>query len=253
MTRISVVAAAACLPFLSGQEPWNPPVYTVYRAGTPILIDGKLNEPAWFAAPTAGPFHFPWWKSGKKEQSVVKLLWDDANLYIAQIAEDEFITARDSMHDGKVAQDDCFEIMIAPNPDTPDIYFNVEWNVIGGYVDNFRPNGPNKPRAPVWDAEGVEIAGSWIGTLNNDSDHDRYWQTEVKTPLKNFAKVVAARIPPRPGDHWRVNFNRHGGQTNEQYSQWSPADTPQPNFHTPHRFGELVFSGQSSPFWRESK
>ena len=58
-----------------------------------------------------------------------------------------------------------------------------------------------------------------------DSDHDRHWLTEVKIPLKNFAKV-AARIPPRPGDRWRVNFNRHGGKTNEQYSQWSPGDTP---------------------------
>jgi hypothetical protein len=103
----------------------------------------------------------------------------------------------------------------------------------------------------VWDAQGVEIAGNYVGTLNDDSDRDRYWLTEVKIPLKNFAQV-AARVPPHPGDRWHVNFNRHGGKTNAQYSQWSAGDTPQPSFHTPHRFGEVVFSGQSSPFWAKT-
>jgi hypothetical protein len=234
------------------RDTWQPPSYTVYRAGTPIYIDGKLDEPAWFAAPDMGEFHFPWWQSGKKEQTTSKLLWDDTNLYIAQISEDEFITAQHREHDGKVSEDDCFEIMIAPNPATLDVYFNIEWNVIGGYADNFRPNGPKKPRAPAWDAEGVEMKGTWIGTLNDDSDHDRYWLVEVKIPLKNFAKV-ATRIPPQPGDGWNINLNRHGGRTNFQYSQWSPAGTPEPSFHTPERFGHITFSGQASPLWQEAK
>jgi hypothetical protein len=221
--------------------------YTVYRAGDPIRIDGKLDEPAWFTAPAVGEFHFPWWKSGKKERTIAKLLWDDQNLYVAHIAEDEFITAQHTERDGKIPEDDCFEIMIAPNPATPDIYFNIEWNVIGGFVDNFRPDGPKKPRAPVWNAEGVQIAGSYSGTLNDDSDHDRYWMVEVRIPLLNFAKV-AARMPPQPGDRWNINLNRHGGKTNFQYSQWSPGDTPQPSFHIPHRFRPIVFSGQAVPF-----
>jgi hypothetical protein len=233
-------------------QTWTPPTYTVLRAGIPIHIDGKLDEPAWFAAPAVGTFHFPWWTSGKKEGSVVKILWDDENLYIAHIAEDEHITARHKDHDGKVAEDDCFEIMIAPDPAKPEVYFNIEWNVIGGYVDNFRPNGPSNPRAPVWDAEGVEISGSYEGTLNDDSDRDRYWLVEVKIPLRNFAKY-AKHVPPLPGETWNVNLNRHGGATNLQYSQWSPGDTPKPAFHTPHRFGKIVFSGSASPFAGETK
>lgn len=248
-TRVLAFAGFACAVAASD---WKPPVYTIYRTGSPLSIDGKLDEPAWFAAPEVGEFHFPWWKSGKKERAIAKLLWDDENLYIAHISEDEFISARHKEHDGKIPEDDCFEIMIAPNPATPEVYFNIEWNVIGGHVDNFRPNGPKKPRAPVWDAEGVEIAGSYAGTLNDDSDRDRYWLVEVKIPLRNFIKV-AARIPPQPGDRWNINLNRHGGAVNPQYSQWSAGDTPQPAFHTPHRFGHMTFSGQSSPFWRTAQ
>lgn len=223
-------------------QAWTPPQYTVYRTRTPITIDGKLDEPSWFAAPDVGPFHFTWYESGKKEQTVAKMLWDGDNLYVGVLADDEWITARHREHDGKVYEDDCFEIMIAPNPATPDVYFNIEWNMLGAYVDNHRPNGPDKPRAPVWDAEGIEIAGAWDGTLNDDSDRDRYWITEVKIPLRNFAKVAGRAV--RPGDRWHVNLHRHGGATNFQYSQWSRGDSPKPQFHAPHRFGHITFSGE---------
>jgi hypothetical protein len=227
------------------------PVYEIYRTGSPMKIDGKLDEPAWFSAPDVGDFHLPWWKSGRKEGAIVKLLWDEQNLYVAHIDEDEFISARHREHDGKITEDDCFEIMIAPNPATPEVYFNIEWNVLGGYVDNFRPHGPKKPRAPVWDAKGVEIATSYVGTLNDQSDHDQYWIAEVKIPFSSFPDI-GARLPPQPGDKWNANFNRWSNNTN-RLAQWSRGDTIEPNFHTPHRFGHLVFSNQSSPLWRETK
>ncbi|MBM3737483.1 MAG: hypothetical protein FJW39_17010 [Acidobacteria bacterium] len=218
------------------------PSYTVYRAAEPPKLDGKLDEPAWFVAPALKLREFPWFQSGRKEETVVKLLWDDTNLYIALIAEDAHITARHTERDGKIPEDDCFEIMVAPDAAKPDVYYNLEWNVIGGLVDNFRPNGPKQPRAPKWDAEGVRIVGSYSGTLNQDQDRDRHWTVEVAIPLRNFGAT------PKPGSHWNANFNRHGGAVNPQYSQWSAGDTPKPSFHTPHRFGKLVFSADRRPF-----
>src|SRR5690625_2475673 len=65
--------------------------YTIYRAGTPIVIDGRLDEPAWVGAPDVGRFVFPRYESGKKELTVAKLLWDDTYLYVSFICEDEYI------------------------------------------------------------------------------------------------------------------------------------------------------------------
>jgi len=242
---IGLVVCAASLP--AQDDSFRPPEYEIRRAGVPIEVDGKLDEPAWLAAPAVGDFHFPWWKDGKQEQSVAKLLWDDENLYIAHICQDAHITARHREHDGKIPEDDCFEIMFAPNPAQPEVYFNIEWNVIGGYVDNHRPNGPKQPRAPVWDAESVRVAGRAFGTLNDDTDEDSHWIAEVAIPFRNFEKLVG-HAPPRPGDVWHVNLNRHGGDTNVQFSQWSPGDTPAPAFHTPHRFGRMTFSAKAAPF-----
>lgn len=246
---------AGALPGADASGPGNfrPPEYTILRAGTPIKIDGKLDEPAWFAAPDVGAFKFPWWKDGKKEQTRAKMLWDDENLYVAFICEDAHITARHTERDGKIPEDDCVEVMITPNLATPNIYYNIEFNLLGGILDNFRPNGPSKPRAPKWDAEGVQIAGTYVGTLNNDSDTDQYWIVEVAIPFKNFADV-AKQARPRPGTGWNLNLNRHGGKTNAQTSQWSSAD---PNattktFHTPDRFGRVTFSARTSPFGGDS-
>lgn len=244
---LASVDSSAGQPAGPGKAEFKPPRYEIRRAGTPIVIDGRLDEPAWFAAPDFGEFHFTWYKEGRKERTVAKMLWDDENLYVGHVCEDAHISTRHKEHDGNIPEDDCFEVIFAPDPTKPEVYFNIEWNAIGGYVDNHRPDGPKKPRAKVWDAEGVRIAGTIVGTANEDSDTDTLWTAEVAIPLKNFAKYMP-HTPPRAGEHWNLNLNRHGGKTNMQYSQWSPGDTPAPSFHTPHRFGQAIFSAKVSPF-----
>lgn len=222
------------------------PQYQIHHASGSIIIDGRLDEADWFTAPSVGDFHFTWYKEGRQEQTVAKMLWDEENLYVAHVCRDSGITAQHADHDGRIPEDDCFEVIFAPNPDQPEVYFNIEWNVIGGYVDNHRPNGPSKPRAPVWDAKGVRIAGNSIGTVNDDSDEDGCWVVEVAIPLENFRSSMK-HFPIKAGDSWNLNLNRHGGKRDPQYSQWSPADTVAPNFHTPHRFGKVFFTDRRLP------
>jgi len=222
------------------------PTYEVARTHAKIDIDGKLQESAWFAAVSLGEFCFPWYKAGQREQSIVKLVWDDECLYIASICQDAHITARHPVPRGPIAGDDCIEIMFAPRRDRPAFYFNVEWNLIGGYVDGHRPNGANSPRVE-WDAQDLKLSGKLVGSLNNDQDHDEYWCTELAIPWANFREHLVD-FPPKAGDEFRANLNRHGGVTNEQYSQWSNVQTPAPAFHVPQRFGRLLLSAKVLPF-----
>ena len=98
-----VCLAMAGLPGFADDRP----SYTIYRAGGPITIDGRLDEPAWFAAPSVGPFRFAWWKAGKKEQTVAKMLWDDEHLYVAFLCQDAHISGVQTRHDTSVWLDDC--------------------------------------------------------------------------------------------------------------------------------------------------
>lgn len=253
--RIGTLLTVLCIAFssqASGEtaEHGDLPSYVINRTSQPIVIDGRLDEADWRNAASIGEFQFPWFKEGTRENSVVKLLWDAEHLYIGCVCEDRHIAARVAEHDGAVAQDDCIEIMVAPDASLPKRYFNVEWNVLGGYVDGHRPNGAEGGRVE-WNADGVQVKGQTEGTLNDDSDEDHCWVTETVIPLANFREFMA-KYPPEEGTEWRANFNRHGGDVNQQYSQWSAVDSPTPAFHAPHRFGTLTFSERTSAIVRSN-
>ena len=225
------------------------PEYTIYRAGTPISVDGRLDEPVWVTAPDVGAFVFPWYESGNKEQTVAKALWDDENLYVAFICEDAHIWAKHTKRDTSVWKDDTVEGFTAPNPERPQAYFNIEMNVLGIFLDQFHPDGPGVAVEEEWNGEGIQIKTSIVGTLNDDSGEDQYWILEAAIPFQNFADV-AIHTPPQPGDVWHLGLNRLGGKTNQQYSQWSASRTEKPQFHSPDDFGRVSFSDGASPFWK---
>ena len=219
--------------------------YTIRRSAAPLKIDGRLDEPAWKSASGVGRFKFRWWKEGKKEQTVAKLLWDDRYLYVSFHCEDAHIWAEHTKRDSPVFRDDCVEVFISPNPAKPENYFNIEMNVSGAFLDQHHPDGPEKKLAEEWNASGVKISTTIDGTLNDDSDIDRSWTLEAAIPLDNF-KAVTKRTSPRPGDVWHLNLNRLGGKTNPQYSQWSPSQTERPQFHAPRSFGRVIFAVEAS-------
>ena len=214
--------------------------YRIQRAVAPIQVDGKRDETVWKNAPSVGPFQFPWWEQGKKEQTEAKLLWNDQFLYALFFCEDAHVSGEHTERDSTVYQDDCVEIFTAPDPQQPNNYFNIEMNVRGAFLDQHHPNGPGTKAEPNWNATGIVIATSVDGTLNDDSDMDRGWVLEVAIPFENF-RLVAQHTPPKTGDIWHLNLNRLGGKTNPQHSQWSPGKSERPQFHAPQYFGRVIF------------
>lgn len=219
----------------------KPPRYAIRHTQTRITIDGKLNENDWKNAKSVGDFHFPWWNEGKKEQTDAKLLWDDKNLYVSFRCQDAHIAGTRTERDSPVYKDDCVEVFTAPNPDHPNHYFNIEMNVRQAFLDQHHPDGPRVKLKEQWNAKGIKIAVTIDGTLNDDSDTDKEWILEAAIPLENFA-VIAKNTPPKPGDVWHLNLNRLGGNTNPQFSQWSPGKTERPSFHEPQYFGRVIFA-----------
>lgn len=221
------------------------PRYDVCRAPSAIVIDGKLDEPAWQRAPAAGDFHFNWWKAGEKEPTVAKLLWDDTNLYAGYFCHDKHISASVTKRHGPVSQDDCVEIFLSPNPDKIRNYYGFEINAIGTMLNFIRADWRQGPFN--WEPEGVRYRTS-LGSLpqKTESPDDDHWILELAIPWSNFARD-AAHTPPRDGDLWRLNLNRAGGITNAQYSTWSPVNTPKPNFHVPESFGWVRFVDREPP------
>ena len=78
----SLVAVALALP--SSQVPGGPARLTAARAPTAVTVDGRLDEPAWSAAPVSDAFtqQYPRDGVGPTKRTEVRVLYDDHALYV---------------------------------------------------------------------------------------------------------------------------------------------------------------------------
>jgi hypothetical protein len=227
--------------------PAQVPTYEILRTAAGINIDGKADEQDWKNA-TVIDFVFPWNDTDQEpaQTTAARMLWDDKNLYISYICADPYLDSEVTQHDGPVYQEDAVEIFATPNPDDISAYFGYEMNINGALLDYMAFGGGTawtENIHPPWQSEGVQIATSYDGTLNDHSDTDRGWVLEISIPFDNF-RHLSGNIPPGPGDVWRLNLNRTKGDKG-QFSMWSDSHAENPSFHHSTYFGAAHFSEKS--------
>jgi hypothetical protein len=237
------------LAFLIASAAWAqtrpaPPIpkYEVKRASAPIVVDGKLDDKAWASANTA-ELTFPWEsQTGAKQKTVARLLWDDDNLYVSYDCEDADITAQFTQRDDPTYRDDAVEIFINPRPSQQTTaYIGLEMNARGVLYDYLRVAvGPTSGLFfKRFNLDGVKVAVTVNGTLNERSDKDKGWSLEVSIPWINFEEFSKR---PSPGTAWSFNLNRWDGvEPTRRMSIWSDSMQERPGPHAPERFGEMRF------------
>lgn len=234
--------AADLIAYLSAQRAIGPlqhKHYSIRRTSGPVQVDGRIDESAWAAAPVVGDFVFTWWNDGdgQRQPTEARMLWDDKYLYVSFHCFDRDIQANRTTRDSDVYRDDCVEVFASPEMDHPENYFNLEMNALGTTLDNYRMHGV-KPESD-WNPDGILVAVSIAGSLNDASDTDQAWSLEVAVPFALFQHVLKDGHP-HPGDQWRLNLNRLEDNMSVK-SQWSQGDRNKPVFHTPEFFGFIEF------------
>jgi hypothetical protein len=232
MTAMSSVAGHAA----DGDSP----VCVAKRTSGPVYIDGNSSEQDWSAAQPLTPFVFPWYTDGVKEQTQVKVLWDDEYLYVLFRCEDAHIAAHYYQRNSAPYKDDCVEVFMAPNPDKPLWYANNEINCLGTWLVGMHTDDVDEFVL----RDHMLVGRSHEGSINTEDDTDSWWIIEWGIPFSSLVEY-GGRIPPAPGDTWGINFNRCGGDVNQQFSQWTASLTERPSFHQPKDFGSIVFSDEA--------
>jgi len=214
--------------------------YTVRRRSSPILIDGRLDEPTWQAAEALVIDQFldsaP--PGRRKVRTTCRVLWDDWNLYLGYHSQDGHIESRYTQHNAMVWTDTCVEFFVSPEAENPANYYTWEINCCGVTL-NKCCCGFWKHDPAAWRPTDA-IATTFPGPTKQASADDREWICEVAIPLSNFLLSPAA-IPPKPGDIWRANFQQCAG-SGSHLATWNPLPAGCGSFHTPASFGELLFS-----------
>ncbi|HLK88411.1 MAG TPA: carbohydrate-binding family 9-like protein [Polyangia bacterium] len=218
-------------------------------------LDGKLDDPAWAAAPSTGPFvntmtGAPVAPSMKTE---AKLLWDKKNLYVGFDNTDDDVWTDLTKRDDKLWTEEADELMIDADGNGR-TYIELQFAPNGNVFDTYLPS-PRRyedtvdPKLKPFSWNSKLTAKVHVdGTLNKRDDQDKGWTVEIAIPLedvKGMDDKSAVRLPPEPGDVWRINMYRMDlpkGKP-QQAAGWSPPLVG--DFHALGRFGELVFADAS--------
>ncbi len=223
------------------------------REGTPIQLDGVLDEPAWAAAARTGAFVNPATGApadASPVQGSARLMYDAHHLWFAfevsdrdvqggfpAGARDPHLWTRDTVElmfdpDGDGDNRDYYELQIGPQNLVFDSFFD-DYNTPRG--------GPDGPFGHQHWSSNVKSAVRIAGTLDDASDEDGGYVVEARMPFSAFDR--ARRSPPRAGETWRANF--YAMQNNGGVA-WSPI-LRQGNFHKASRFGRITWGSTEIP------
>lgn len=225
----------------------NVPEYRVRRAPGPVTVDGSLGGPAWEAAETI-------WLvdnlTGEKprQSTAVKLLRDDAYLYVAFDCEDTDAWSTYTEHDDPLYNEEVVEMFIDPSG-LLRVYFELQVSPRNVGFDSLILNdggkrgegrGPNFQGVTMWTCHGMKHAVVVRGDPTKRGTNDEGWTVELAVPFSQL--ISAPNIPPEPGDAWRANIYRidHAADYSE-FTAWSP--TEMHDFHVTEAFGTLIFGG----------
>ncbi|MHC4414307.1 MAG: carbohydrate-binding family 9-like protein [Planctomycetota bacterium] len=238
----------------------RPKHYLCRRADAAVVIDGRLDEPAWTSAPWTDRFVDIEGDARPRPRlrTRAKMLWDDEFLYVAAAMQEPHVWATLTRHDEIVYHDNDFEVFIDPDGDSRE-YYEVEINALNTIFDLFlvRTYIEGGPALHDWNLEGLRSAVLIDGTLNDPSDVDEGWSVELALPWAELADHARRPAPPVHGDVWRINFSRvqwrhrvRGGRyeklpdTPEENWVWSPQGVV--NMHVPKRWGYVEFVGEGT-------
>lgn len=234
----------------------EPRTYDCPRASTPIVIDGRLDDPSWTAAPWTADFMdiVGDAKPQPRFRTRAKMLWDDEYFYVAAEMEEPHVWATLTKHDSVIFHDNDFEVFIDPDGDTHE-YYEFEINALNTGWDLFldKPYRQGGKARNDWEIPGLRTGVHIRGTLNNADDRDSGWSVEIAFPWKVLGEFAHKPAPPNPGDEWRVNFSRVEWQheviegkyrkvsnTKEDNWVWSPQGVI--NMHVPEKWGRVHFN-----------
>ena len=201
--------------------------FIVKYTNEPIVADGILDEPVWETAESANDYwqYFPSDSVRAQQQSEVKMLYDDKNLYVGikvnAAGKDYALTSL--KRDFRGSGNDSFSVLFDTYSDGTNAFlFGI--NPYGVRREGLISGGGN---------DRFDYSLSWdIKWQGNSKIYEDYYTSEMIIPLTSIKFKEGAK-------KWRFNSYRIDTQSNER-SSWSRIPQNQMIFNTAF-MGDMIF------------
>jgi hypothetical protein len=182
-------------------------VATAYRITEEIFLDGRLDEAVWNSATPATDF-YQWQRIGEPatEQTEVRILYDDENIYFGIICFDSEIQGRVV---NEITEDFNFR-----STDGISVIIDSLHDRRSGFIFGTNPVGARRDQQIFND--GTTINGNWDGVWDvRVGIRADAWTAEYVIPFKTL------RFSGSPSQEWGLNFSRRLLRLAEE-SMWAP-------------------------------
>ena len=251
-----------------------PPVkkWECLRTSEPIVIDGRLDDPAWQRAQWSEPFGVISDGSVTPLETRVALLWDDDYLYVGYKVEDSDIRGTMTgfndhiyMNDEDVEfffEGDGYYYEIGLNPVNKG--YQIRWTWVeqlvkeqrfaeieelfkcADYLYYIARDGEQLGRHADlnYQLPGLKHAIVIDGAVNCPEVRDKGWTVELALPWSGLREIGGGReLPPRPGDSFRMTaYRAHHYREERRVKGWTWSIQGNDNIHIPERWNEITFS-----------
>lgn len=158
------------------------------------------------------------------------------NLYIDFFVRCNYLRACNYTNQSPVSQDSCVEFFVSPTSDSH--YWNFEFNCIGAINASHRSERHNPTRLNADELNRVIRVASCGTKPFCEMEGIFSWNLLVKIPL-DLIGVKYQGVPFK----MTGNFYKCASATSApHYLSWNPINSPNPDFHRPDDFGEIILA-----------
>lgn len=247
-------------------KPYHQPNHYISPKVESVIVDGVLEESEWSGASWTDLFQDIQGADLPKPSydTRAKMVWNNDFLFVAAEISEPHVWATITQRDEVIFYDNDFEVFIDPDGDGH-YYYELEVNAFATAWDLLltMPYRDFGYAIDNWDINGLQVAVSVNGTINDPTDTDIGWTVEMAIPFSVLEECGGFKNSPVSGDFWRINFSRvewktevnegvYRKQINPATGKPFPEDnwvwSPQYhiNMHMPEYWGYLIFSEESS-------
>jgi len=183
--------------------------------------------------------NYPWYQGGTKQDTQVRISANNKTLFIQFIAQDNYSYAKQTeLNNMQVCEDSCVEFFFSPSGILGSSYVNLEVNCCGTLHLAYGTGRESRQFISLEAASLIQCKTSIASPVKFESENDKEWTVEIALPFAAIEKMTGESVNK---EKWFANVYRCGGRTEPQYAVWHDIDSPEPDYHRPEKFAELVF------------